>query len=63
MHTEKAQFTHLINVFPLSRKQDVDLDLRKTLLIEEIPRYLCKKGELKEYFAKAFDGRQGIPSS
>ncbi len=41
----------------------MDLDLRKTLLIEEIPRYLCKKGELRDYFAKAFDGRQEIPCS
>lgn len=38
--------------------QDVSLEISRTLMIEKVPRYLCKREELERHFHEAFPGSE-----
>ncbi len=42
--------------------KDVNMDVRKTILIEKIPKYLCREDMLARYFAEAFNERSVLQS-
>ncbi len=42
--------------------QEIDLDLRKAIMIENIPRYLCHSDHLKQHFEEAYEA-EGVKVS